>query len=56
MFREQRRDEMVKRLNGDFGRFLDIYDRDLPFLRYGQLEFHVSTILRRRALVSGVQR
>ena len=52
MSRTQRRDELVKRLIGDFVRFLDVYDCHLPFSRYGQLEFHVYTIRRRHELGS----
>ena len=35
-----------------FFKCLRAYDRDCPFTRYGQLEYHVATIERRRALGS----
>jgi len=52
MNRIQRRNESVTLLINDFGRFLDLYDRHFPFSRYGQLEFHVDTIGKRRELGS----
>ncbi len=33
-----------------FTEFLAAYDRDCPFTKYGQLEYHVETIKKRRAL------
>jgi hypothetical protein len=52
MSRLKKREELISRLIGDFGRFLELYDRHVPFSRYGQLEFHVNTIAKRRELGS----
>jgi len=35
-----------------FNTFLDAYDRDCPFIRHGQLQYHVETIRHRRRLGS----
>jgi hypothetical protein len=48
-----RRDsEFVPILIGGFKTFLEAYDRDCPFGRYGQLQYHVETIRLRRRLGS----
>ena len=39
-------------LIGGFKTFLDAYDRDCPFTRHGQLEYHAETIRHRRRLGS----
>jgi hypothetical protein len=52
MSRIQRLSESITLLIGDFDRFLDLYDRHRPFSRYGQLEFHLDTIRKRRELGS----
>lgn len=52
MSRIQRFGESITLLIGDFDRFLDLYDRHRPFSRYGQLEFHLVTIRKRRELGS----
>src|SRR6516162_9289000 len=39
-------------LIADFPRYLQIFERDPPFRRYGQWEYHFETIKRRRALGS----
>ena len=39
-------------LVGGFKTFLDAYDRDCPFTRHGQLQYHVETIHHRRRLGS----
>jgi hypothetical protein len=49
MSRIQRRNESIQLLIGNFGRFLDLYDRHPPFSRYGQLEFHQDTIGKRES-------
>jgi hypothetical protein len=40
-------------LISEFAKCLEAYDRDCPFTKYGQLEYHVKTIERRRKLGSG---
>ena len=52
MSRIQRPSESITLLVGDFDRFLALYDRHPPFSRYGQLEFHLDTIRKRRELGS----
>ena len=52
MSRIQRLSESITLLIGDFDRFLDLYDRHRPFSRYGQLEFHLDKIRKRRELGS----
>jgi hypothetical protein len=50
MFRIQRVSESITLLTRDFSLLLDLYDRHRPFSRYGQLEFHLDTIRKRREL------
>lgn len=52
MSRIQRVSESITLLTRDFGLLLDLYDRHRPFSRYGQLEFHLDTIRKRRELGS----
>lgn len=42
--------DRIDAVKSDFPRYLEIYDRDVPFRRAGQLEFHLETILSRRKL------
>jgi len=44
----------MSQLIAEFPRFLDAFGRDPPFNRHGQLEYHLATIQRRRALGSAV--
>ena len=56
MFGEGYRGEETGGLRGvltaSFKTFLEAYDRDCPFTRHGQLQYHVETISRRRRLGS----
>jgi len=45
-------DLRVEELVKSFGRYLDVYDRELPFKRTGQLELHLRTIALRRRMGS----
>jgi hypothetical protein len=47
--------DAVKELIGDFERFVQIYNSQPPFRKYGQLEFHQYTISCRRRLSSPVE-
>lgn len=44
--------DSVAVLIASFKTFLEAYDRDCPFTRYGQLQYHVETIRLRRRLGS----
>ena len=48
----KRQAEFVPILIGGFKTFLEAYDRDCPFTRHGQLQYHVETIRFRRRLGS----
>jgi hypothetical protein len=48
----KKRLDSVAVLIASFKAFLDAYDRDCPFTRYGQLQYHVETIRLRRDLGS----
>lgn len=48
----KRQTESVTLLVGGFKTFLATYDRDCPFTRHGQLQYHVETIRSRRRLGS----
>jgi len=48
----KKRVDSVAILIASFKAFLDAYDRDCPFTKYGQLEYHVETIGLRRSLGS----
>jgi hypothetical protein len=48
----KRQTESVSLLVGGFSTFLATYDRDCPFKRHGQLQYHVETIRSRRRLGS----
>jgi hypothetical protein len=42
-------------LIGEFPRYLQIFERNPPFRKYGQWEYHIETIQRRRELGSAVK-
>lgn len=48
----KRQTKSVALLVGGFETFLASYDRDCPFKRHGQLQYHVETIRTRRQLGS----
>ena len=53
--RGSKRESRVPKLIAEFPRFLQIYNRNPPFTRTGQLEHHVETIQIRRKLGSAVR-
>jgi hypothetical protein len=52
MSRLEEREKAIQEVINNFAELLEKYEQYRPFARYGQLEFHLNTIKRRRDLGS----